>query len=84
MAHLEFLPPSVKVAVQYMDFSEKGITTITCLNTHRDFRLYNAPEYWNKDLKNDFMKRVTRLWDESYYKEGVGRQNMETESSFNA
>lgn len=71
--HLEFLPPYTKSGLKYFDFTKNGITDITCLNTHEIFKLHNGDEYWNPNLKNEFMQRITRLWDESYYKEGVGK-----------
>ena len=38
--------------------------------------LKNDPSYWNSDLKDEFMKKITKLWDSSLYKEGVGKSNV--------
>jgi hypothetical protein len=75
--HLEFLPPYAKTSLMHYNFSKDGITDITCLNTHQNFRLKNDPTYWNPQLKDEFMGRVTKLWDESYYQEGVGKFHVE-------
>jgi hypothetical protein len=57
----------------HYNFSKDGITDISCLNTQQNFKVKNDPAYWNPQLKDEFMRRVTKLWDESYYQEGVGK-----------
>jgi hypothetical protein len=55
------------------NFSKDGMTDVFCLNTMQNFRLKNDPAFWNPELKDEFMQKVTKLWDESYYQEGVGK-----------
>ena len=56
-----------------MDFSKNGITTITDLNKHNSLNLMNEDAYWNPKLKDEFITNVSKLWDETYYQEGVGK-----------
>ena len=74
--HLEFLPPYAKTGISLYDFSDNGNTLITCLNSKKQLYLKNDPKLWNKDLKSEFMSKVTRMWDETLYKEGVGKHEV--------
>lgn len=69
--HLEVLPPDLKWSSDYFSGFDSGFTTISCLNTNREFKVDNKPEYWNGDLKKKFYSTVTRMWDETYF----GKEN---------
>ncbi len=76
MAHLEWVPPHTKSITQYMDFSKDGITTITDLNKMEGLALHNSGKYWNPKLKQEFLTNLSSLWDASYYKEGIMKENL--------
>lgn len=65
--HLEILPPDLKWSSQYFSDFNTGFTTVTCLNTRREFKVDNRSELWNGKLKQEFYSTVTRMWDESYF-----------------
>lgn len=70
MEHLEIVPPSVKSGVKYLSSQDDdGLYLVTCLNSQKQFYVYKEDAYWNRSLKNAFLERVTRLWDDSYYDE---------------
>lgn len=73
--HLEVLPPDLKWSSEYFGDLDSGFTTITCLNTQREFRVDNRPELWNGNIKKEFYGTVTRMWDASYFdKENMARE----------
>lgn len=68
MEHLEIVPPAVRGSVQNMSSQdEDGLWQITCLNTQTRIYAYKEDKYWNPELKAAFLKRVTRLWDDSFW-----------------
>lgn len=62
--HLERMVPSP--VMSYKDLSdqkEDGITTLYCMNSRDYLKLYNDPKYWNLDLRDDFKRQTSNLWD---------------------
>ena len=59
MAHLEILPPAQKSGVQDLSsYDDDGIWRITCLNTQKTMLMYNDPNHWNSELRDEFFRRV--------------------------
>ena len=81
MDHLEIKAGYNKSATGFYDFSDKGMINVECLNTSESFRLQNHPRYWNEGLKEDFFKRVTRLWDKNYVEDGIYEKYTGSEST---
>ena len=64
MAHLEILPPSVKSGVTDLpDYDEVGLWSITCLNSGKCFYAFSEDKYWNLDEKDDFLRKLLKIWD---------------------
>ena len=60
--HLEHLPPYTKSGLRRFNFGDDGITTVTCLNTKEQFQLHNDPKFWNSELNQEFMQRVSKKY----------------------
>lgn len=65
--HLEVIPPDLKWSSDYFGDLNSGYTTVNCLNTMRELKVDNRPEFWNGNLKKEFYGTVTRMWDETYF-----------------
>lgn len=59
--HLQVLPPAPKSG--YENVSERTVFTISCMNTHTNFRVSNDPIYWNPELREDFYQHLHSLWE---------------------
>ena len=67
-AHLEIIPPAVKSGVGDLSSQDDdGLWRVTCLNTQKSFVLYNDPNHWNAELRDEFLRNRLGLWDKSYY-----------------
>lgn len=64
MAHIEILPPSVTSGIpDTPDYDDVGLWTISDLNSGNAFYAYTEDFYWNLENKDDFLRRVLKLWD---------------------
>lgn len=62
--HLETMVPPV-TAYSHMGAAKKdGITTLHCMDTKDEIRLYNDPKYWNLELRDDFLSQTRSMWHE--------------------
>lgn len=67
-AHLEILPPYQRSGVADLSsYDDDGLWRVSCLNSQRNFVLYNNSANWNKKLKDDFIQNRLKMWDKSYY-----------------
>ena len=76
VAHLEWVPPYCKSVTQFMDFSKDGMTQIQDLNQMENLVMHNGDKYWNPKLKEEFISNLSKMWDESYYKEGLAKEQL--------
>ena len=67
--HLEIIPPDLKGSSEFFGGFDSGYTTIYDLNKKTPLKVNNKPEYWNDNTKEELYSRITRLWDETYFKE---------------
>lgn len=75
VAHLEILPPSVRSGLK--DWSaqdEDGLVDVTCMNSLQVMTLYKQKDYWNQNLKSEFLGKVQNLWKPDLYKEGIMKE----------
>lgn len=76
VAHIEWVPPYAKTVTQFMDFSKDGITQLTDLNKHVQFSLLNEETYWNHDVKDEFLSGFSKLWEKTYFEEGLTKKRV--------
>lgn len=69
--HLEIVPPSIFSSLPLFDLSKNGFITLHDLNTRENFVLHNDPKYWNPEVREWFLKKVTKLWDKSMYQNTI-------------
>lgn len=69
--HLEQSIPNLKVGSHYKDFSQKGLTTIRCLNKFQNIAVFNDDKYWKKGEKGKLFSRITNLVDKEYVEKGI-------------
>lgn len=61
--HLESMVPGPVGAYQHLGMGHKdGITTLLCMDTKQQIKLYNDPKYWNLELRDDFISQTRSLW----------------------
>ena len=78
MAHLEILPPSIKSGVKDLpSYDDVGLWEVTCLNSGKSFFTYSEEKYWNLENKDDFFRRVLKIWDKDTLVKGSTEQNKE-------
>lgn len=61
--HLESMVPGTVNAYQHLGMGHKdGITTLQCMDTKEQIKLYNDPKYWNIELRDEFISQTRTMW----------------------
>ncbi len=61
--HLESMVPATVNAYKHLGMGQKdGVTTLNCMDTKDNLKLYNDPKYWNIELKDEFISQTRTMW----------------------
>jgi len=72
--HLEQMVPSPVTSMQHMSaMNEKGIMTVHCMAQNENLKFYKEEKYWNSDLRNEFFKETSGLWETTHADKYTGR-----------
>lgn len=59
MAHLEIVPPNQRSGVGKLSSQDNdGLWRVTCMNSRKTMLMYNDPNHWNYNLREEFFGRV--------------------------
>jgi hypothetical protein len=72
--HLEQMVPSAVTAIPHMASNhENGIYTVKCMAQNENLKFYKDQKYWNADLREEFMKETSGLWEGNHSDKYNGR-----------
>lgn len=69
--HIERDVSYLKTFTHFEDFSDNGITKMSCLNTFDSLYVSNNPKFWKEGERDVFLDRVSRLLSKEYVSDGA-------------